>query len=132
VFAGGPQESFHASANRSLRAGQRRSDGATNVNAAIKSLARRALPASLRRQIRWIVAAARYGMPESVLHFGQTPGDDLLCTAVLRELRKRGGKNIWMISKYPELFRGSGDLSRVVPADQAQGSLNFTAKDSID
>jgi ADP-heptose:LPS heptosyltransferase len=65
------------------------------------------------------MAAARHGVPDTVLHFGLTPGDDLLCTAVSRELRNRGFKNIWMVSKYPELFEGMNDASRIVPGDQA-------------
>jgi ADP-heptose:LPS heptosyltransferase len=57
----------------------------------------------------------RYGLPDLMLYFGRAPGDDLLCTALLRELRKRGTKTIWMMSNHPELFRGNPDVARVVP-----------------
>jgi Glycosyltransferase family 9 (heptosyltransferase) len=53
--------------------------------------------------------------PKALLHFGAAPGDDLLCTAVARELRKRGIGPIWMLSNYPEIFAGAGDVTRVLP-----------------
>jgi ADP-heptose:LPS heptosyltransferase len=59
--------------------------------------------------------AMRFGVPETVLFFGIAPGDDLLCTAVLHELKKRGHGPLWMMSNYPELFAGNTDIARVVP-----------------
>lgn len=53
--------------------------------------------------------------PKTLLRFGVAPGDDLLCTAVARELRKRGIGPIWMISNYPEIFAGADDVARVLP-----------------
>jgi hypothetical protein len=55
------------------------------------------------------------GLPEVVLCFGIAPGDDLLCTAVLRELQKRGRGEMWMMSNYPELYVGGSDAARIVP-----------------
>jgi hypothetical protein len=52
--------------------------------------------------------------PEVWLYFGVAPGDDLLCTAVLRELRHRGHRRVWMVSRHPELFKGSRDVAQVV------------------
>jgi ADP-heptose:LPS heptosyltransferase len=71
-----------------------------------------------RKHCRWFaqVALAR-GWPERILHFGVGPGDDLLCTAVMRELKKRGHKKIWMMSKNPELFVHNPDVDQVVPID---------------
>jgi ADP-heptose:LPS heptosyltransferase len=57
------------------------------------------------------------GRPERILHFGVGPGDDLLCTVVMRELKKRGHRKIWMMSKNPELFDHNGDVDQVVPID---------------
>jgi Glycosyltransferase family 9 (heptosyltransferase) len=56
-------------------------------------------------------------LPEKMLLFGAAPGDDLLCTAVLRELRKRGHKDMWMVSDYPELFAGMDDAYKVIQSD---------------
>ena len=56
-------------------------------------------------------------MPDIIVHYGHGLGDDLLCTAVLRELRKRNRGIIWMMSKRPELYLGLNDANRVVPPD---------------
>jgi len=53
--------------------------------------------------------------PRKFLVFGRSPGDDLLCTAVLRELKRRGAGNVFMISNFPELFVGTGDAVGVLP-----------------
>ncbi len=42
----------------------------------------------------------------------------MLCTAVLRELSKRGHKKLWMMSNHSELFNGNADIEKVVPVDQ--------------
>lgn len=60
----------------------------------------------------------RRGRPGHVVRFfGKTPGDDLMCTAVLREMRRRGYRSIWMMSRFPELFEGNPDIDRVVAHD---------------
>jgi len=60
----------------------------------------------------------RRGRPRELVHFyGQTPGDDLMCTAILREMRKRGRRDVWMMSRFPELFRRNTDVDSVVPFD---------------
>ena len=50
-----------------------------------------------------------------LLYFGYAPGDDLLCTAVMRELRKRGRDGLLMISDHRELFEGNQDPAYVRP-----------------
>ncbi len=59
--------------------------------------------------------AVRAPFPKVLLYFGFAPGDDLLCTAVLRELRKRGKDGILMVSDHPELFAGNQDPAYVRP-----------------
>ena len=58
---------------------------------------------------------AHWGVPRRALVFGPLSlGDDLLCTAVLREARKRGQP--WtMLTARPELFTGNPDPVRVLP-----------------
>jgi ADP-heptose:LPS heptosyltransferase len=57
------------------------------------------------------------GLPNKILFYGLSPGDDLLCTAVLRELRQRDHNAvIVMMSNFPELFVGNHDVAYVVPA----------------
>ena len=71
---------------------------------------------SLRNEISRRVAQLQHvwmGRPNHVIFFGQGIGDDLLCTAVARELKKRGAGKIVMFSKYPSLFEQNPDISRV-------------------
>ena len=67
----------------------------------------------------WVAGElARHGRPRHLVHFyGETPGDDLMCTVVLREMRKRGRRGVWMMSRFPELFERNGDADVVVPFD---------------
>jgi hypothetical protein len=58
------------------------------------------------------------GWPKTVLHFGFAPGDDLLCTVVLREMKQRGLHKNWMMSNHPDLFlgnKGGGSRARRQP-----------------
>ncbi len=61
--------------------------------------------------------ALRWGLPTRSLLFGPLSlGDDLLCTAVLREARRRG-QPFTMMTARPELFLGNADPLRVIPID---------------
>ena len=57
----------------------------------------------------------RAPFPKVLLYFGFAPGDDLLCTAVLRELRTRGKDGILMVSDHRELFAGNQDPAYTRP-----------------
>ena len=67
----------------------------------------------------WVAGElTRRGWPRHLVHFyGYTPGDDLMCTAVLREMRRRGRRGVWMMSRFPELFERNPDVDMVVPSD---------------
>jgi Glycosyltransferase family 9 (heptosyltransferase) len=96
-----------------------------------KALARRILPPRASRLMRdswedlrdWAgalffglrFAVTRTPRPKTLLYFGFALGDDLLCTAVLRELRKRGRDGLLMISDHRELFEGNADPTYVRP-----------------
>jgi len=81
-------------------------------------------PANVARVVlkhgAWATAElVRSGRPRHVVHFyGKSLGDDLLCTAVLREMRRRGYRSVWMMSRFSELFVGNTDVDRVVPHDE--------------
>ena len=97
----------------------------------LKRVAKAALPAALLRRGRRLweeigdwrdvgrfgfrLVATRSLPPRLILFFGFAPGDDLLCTAVLRELRLRGRDRLMMVSNHPDLFRGNPDPAFVVP-----------------
>ncbi len=67
-------------------------------------------PRMARRLLAW-------GAPGRSVAFGpKSLGDDLLCTAVLREARKRGRPMV-MFSNRPELFAGNPDPVAVRPID---------------
>lgn len=96
-----------------------------------KVFVRRGLPPASRRALRdlwedwrdWVGALAlalRFlatgaPWPKVLLYFGFAPGDDLLCTAVLREQRARGTDGLLMVSNHAELFIGNDDPAYVRP-----------------
>jgi ADP-heptose:LPS heptosyltransferase len=61
---------------------------------------------------------ARHGRPRAVIHFAAGVGDELMLTAVIRELRRRGVPPLWVMSRRPELYRHNPDIAAVVPVDQ--------------
>jgi hypothetical protein len=68
----------------------------------------------------WVAGElSRRGRPGHLVHFyGNTPGDDLMCTVVLREMRRRGYRGVWMMTRFPALFEGNRDPEVVVPFDE--------------
>lgn len=68
----------------------------------------------------WAAAELRRrGVPRHLVYFyGRSPGDDMMCTVVLREMRKRGHRGVWMMTRFPELFARNPDPDRVVPFDK--------------
>lgn len=63
-----------------------------------------------------VLAARRaYPPPRLVLAYYGGIGDDLLLTALLRELRRRDYRGVWVMTRHPELFAHTGDADVVVP-----------------
>ncbi len=60
---------------------------------------------------------AKNGIPAKAFQFGGGLGDHLLCTAIFKELGKRGVTNCWMLSHYPELFESHPFGLKVVVDD---------------
>jgi ADP-heptose:LPS heptosyltransferase len=56
----------------------------------------------------------RLGFPGRVWQGAGGIGDELMCTTVFHELRKRGERRIVLATRRPELFRGNADLDAVV------------------
>jgi len=54
---------------------------------------------------------ARIGRPDCVIFFGCGLGDDVLCTALAREMKKRGVGKIVIFSKYPGLYEENPDVA---------------------
>lgn len=59
----------------------------------------------------------RHGLPRRLLAFTGGIGDDLLCSAVLREWRRRGAQGVWMQTRYPELFANNPDRDALLPVN---------------
>ena len=93
------------------------------IRSILPSLIRRALRDLLEDLWDWLdtfafglrFIAARTPRPKVLLYFGYAVGDDLLCTAVMRELRKRGRDGLLMVSDHRELFEGNKDPAYVRP-----------------
>ena len=65
--------------------------------------------------IHLLVIPILKGLPDVIIHYGHGIGDDLLCTAILHELRVRNRGVIWMMSNRPELYAGLDSVDRVIP-----------------
>lgn len=71
----------------------------------------------MRRLLSKAAAQWQYawlGRPDRILYYGSGIGDDLMCTAVLRELKLRGASRLAMLTRYKELFEANRDVSTVV------------------
>jgi len=66
---------------------------------------------------------AQFGWPRALTHFAAGVGDELMLTAVMRELRLRGAPPFWVMSRRPELYRDNPDVAAVVPVDQRMVAL---------
>lgn len=62
------------------------------------------------------IALAAGGRPDAALYFNGGLGDDIMCSAIARELRRRGTAKIWQLTPFADLFAGHPDLIPV-PAD---------------
>ncbi len=69
-----------------------------------------------------VVNRVRHGVPSLFFQGAGRMGDDLMCTAVFRELRKRSKRSIAMITRNPELFEKSPDVEKVIR--QTDDTLN--------
>jgi ADP-heptose:LPS heptosyltransferase len=70
------------------------------------------------RQAAWASRALlQHGWPRALIHFAAGVGDELMLTAVIRELRQRGSPQFWVMSQRPELFGHNPDVAAVVPVD---------------
>jgi len=68
---------------------------------------------------RWLALIRRYGRPHHFFYFNGGIGDQLLCSAVAREIQNRRKRNIWLFSQAPELFTANQDIRVALPLDLA-------------
>lgn len=66
-----------------------------------------------------------HGRPPAVLYFGESPGDDLLATAVLRQWRTVHGTRPWYMTRHPALFEDHPDVGLLLDyAPRLAGALS--------
>ena len=58
---------------------------------------------------------ARNGWPRVLIEFGGGIGDQLMCSAIFRELRQRGQRRLWMMTNQPSLFASNRDVDVTLP-----------------
>jgi hypothetical protein len=66
------------------------------------------------------VAVASGGLPDIVISFQGGLGDDILCGVVAHELRKRGTRRVWHLTRYSDLYVGDPDLIALPPDRRLQ------------
>ena len=76
-----------------------------------------AFRAALQQRGAAAPAGSRLEPPRVLIHFGEAPGDDLLCSTLAHELVRRRERPVWMMSRHAELFAANVDFDRVVPVD---------------
>jgi ADP-heptose:LPS heptosyltransferase len=63
-----------------------------------------------------VVLLSRHGRPSMFINaIGAGIGDDLLCTAIFRELRRRGQHDFWVTTRSAQLYQHNDDVSVIVP-----------------
>ena len=65
----------------------------------------------IARLPRALSLVRRYGRPAAIMYFGESPGDDLLATAVVRQWHRTHGSRAAYLTRYPELFTGNDDVA---------------------
>ena len=61
-----------------------------------------------------VVNRVRYGFPSRFFQGAGRIGDDLMCSTVFRELRKRSKRSIAITTRNPGLFEKSPDVDRII------------------
>ncbi|MGA2244928.1 MAG: glycosyltransferase family 9 protein [Verrucomicrobiota bacterium] len=61
-----------------------------------------------------VVNRVRYGFPSRYFQGAGRIGDDLMCSVVLRELRKRGKRSLAVITPNPGLFERNPDVAKII------------------
>jgi hypothetical protein len=69
-----------------------------------------------------VINRLRHGFPSRMFQGAGRIGDDLMCSTVLRELRKRGKHSMAVVTRNPELFEKNPDVDKIIR--QTDGRLN--------
>jgi ADP-heptose:LPS heptosyltransferase len=61
-----------------------------------------------------VVNRLRHGFPSRYFQGGPRIGDDLMCSTILRELRKRGKHSLAVVTRNPGLFEKNPDVDKII------------------
>jgi ADP-heptose:LPS heptosyltransferase len=67
-----------------------------------------------------VVNRVRHGFPGYFFQGAGRIGDDLMCTTVFRELRKRGRRSVAMVTRHPGLFEKNPDVEKIIRQTDAR------------
>ena len=67
-----------------------------------------------------VVNRARFGFPSRFFQGAGRIGDDLMCSAIFRELRKRSRLSIAVVTRNPGLFEKNPDVDKIIRATDAR------------
>lgn len=67
-----------------------------------------------------VVNRVRHGFPSRLFQGAGRLGDDLMCSVVFRELRKRSKRSIAMVTRHPGLFEKNPDVDKVIRQTDAR------------
>jgi ADP-heptose:LPS heptosyltransferase len=61
-----------------------------------------------------VVNRVRHGFPRRFFQGAGLIGDDLLCSTIFRELRKRGKRDLAIVTRNPSLFEKNPDVGKII------------------
>jgi ADP-heptose:LPS heptosyltransferase len=67
-----------------------------------------------------VVNRLRHGVPSRYFQGAGRIGDDLMCSVVFRELRKRGRRSLAMVTRNPGLFEKNPDVEKIIRETDAR------------
>ena len=67
-----------------------------------------------------VVNRLRYGFPSRYFQGAGRMGDDLMCSTILRELRKRGKRSLAVVTPNPSLFEKNPDVQKIILQSDAR------------
>jgi ADP-heptose:LPS heptosyltransferase len=77
------------------------------------------LAAKLVSPLAGVVNRVRFGCPSHFFQGAGRIGDDLMCSTVFRELRKRSKRSLAVVTRNPPLFEKSPDVEKIIPQTDA-------------
>jgi len=91
------------------------------IKTVVKQIGR--IEGKLRKSLQATSTLLAVGVPDRAFGFHGGIGDNLLCSIVARELRKRGESRISILTRYPQLFWHNPDIHSSLPEGRFSRAL---------